>query len=182
MNNNIEIRIEPLEGEWAQEAMDLYNIDHLVEMQPAQGDWAERRVIVEFWLVMAGQLGLSGEDDRAILRNMQEYVAVTPPQARCPCKHGVVLARVDDHYPDCENTFAQRAREMAAERYQVQQRELREQEEAMERRRQMEIVQARDIHRQWRRCLAPLLPTETLQRMRDDCGMELELRYKTPTH
>ena len=176
MNNNIEIRIEPLEGEWGQEALDLYNIEQLLEMQPAQGDWAERRVVVEFWLEMARQLGLSGEDDRGILRNLQEYVAVTHPQARCPCKHGVVLARVDDHYPGCDNTFAQRAREMAAERFQERLRELREEQEAMEERWQLDEDAAETIRWHWRREAAQHLPTATLRRIMEDCQLQLEER------
>ena len=176
------IETEPLEGEWSQEAEDLFDLDYILGIPPGQGDYMQRREMADYWLAMARKLKIRGEYDADILRNFQEYVAVTPPQERCPCKHGVELANSLEHYPRCDNIRAHVEREFEQRRIWARERELREQEEANERRRQMEIEQARDIHRQWSMSIATHLRTESLQKIRDDCEKELQQRYKTPTH
>ena len=175
MNNTI-IKVEPIEGEWADDALNLYNIDSLLEITDAQGDWAERQVTVEYWVRMARQVGVAGQNQRDILRGLQEYVAVMPPQARCPCKHGVSLARADDHYPHCDNTYAQRIRESAQERMRRRIRELEEQEEALQRRWDLLESDAQVIRTRWGDGVTAHLPTSTLERILEDVQLQLDIR------
>ena len=53
---------------------------------------------------------LDMEGERVLLRNLQHFVSVTPPDQRCPCLRGVVVDS-ESHYPGCEWVYAARAQE-----------------------------------------------------------------------
>ena len=77
----------------------------------------------------ARNLGLEGETERVLLRNLQHFISLTPPELRCPCKRGLVLDS-QSHYPGRHPSFAARARDaeekMAQEKVAEAKREMAE--------------------------------------------------------
>ena len=83
------------------------------------------------WLVKKGKelkLWNQGDDDRLVLGLVQEYLATTPPELRCPCNKGVVLEKARQHLAGCdarpglllmeEKLHKEKLKEMAAQREQ----------------------------------------------------------------
>ena len=121
MSQIIEFKEEPLDGRWAEEASHLFDIDWLLEITNGQEEFMQRREYAEKWIQLAKVLGLEEEknrgkaaldlaDELVLLRNLQHYVSVTPPDERCPIVRGVVVDS-ESHFPGCEWVFAARAQE-----------------------------------------------------------------------
>ena len=55
---------EPLDGRWAEEANNLFDIDWLLEITNGQEEYAQRREHADKWLGLARNLGLEEEKNR----------------------------------------------------------------------------------------------------------------------
>ena len=93
------------------------------------------------------------------LRCLQEYIAVTPPNDRCPCRHGVRLLITADHFPGCLHTTQQeRMLRYMERRAAIQQRRpVRNREEKQA---------ARTLQEKWRRRVLKQLPRAELRKMK----------------
>ena len=184
----MEIKVEPLEGRWAEEASHLFDIDYLLEITNGQEEFMQRREQAENWLDLAKNLGLEEEknrdkvvidfaDERVLLRNLQHFVSVTAPDERCPCVRGVVVD-ADHHFPGCQWIFSARAQEAetkkAREKVAAAEREMAE----GVKRRQKEIEDANMVDDKWRRNLVVYMSTNLLQEIEEDVSRHLDERLK----
>ena len=88
----------PIVGPYADDARELISLRYLYRFTPGQD--CEKEEQLARWNRLHELLGL---DDSTGLRALQEYIAVTPPDERCPCRHGVRLLIADDHFPGCRH-------------------------------------------------------------------------------
>ena len=65
------------------------------------------------WMRTADLLNIPDGAITFRLRMMQEYIASTPPEERCPCRKGVVLRNGNDHWIGCTEGEALRLNEDA---------------------------------------------------------------------
>ena len=186
MSQSIEIKVEPLEGTWAEEASHLFDIDWLLEITNGQEEFIQTREHAEKWLGLAKNLGLGEEknrdkelldfaDERVLLRNLQHFVSVTPPDERCPCVRGVVVD-ADHHFPGCEWIYAARAQE--AEEKKARAKVTSAERELVEgaKRRKKEAEDANHIAERWRPNLVVYMSTSQLQDIEADVGRQLDER------
>ena len=186
MSQITEFKEEPLHGRWVEEASHLFDIDWLLEITNGQEEFMQRREYAEKWIKLAKVLGLEEEknrgkadldlaDERVLLRNLQHYVSVTPPDERCPCVRGVVVD-ADSHFPGCEWVFAARAQEAEEKKARAKvasaERELAE----GAKRPKKEIEDANDIHTKWRSKLVVYMSTSLLQDIEESVGRQLDER------
>ena len=177
---------EPLDGRWAEEASNIFNIDWLLEITNGQEEYAQRRELTEKWLGMARILGLDEvknrgktvldtEGERVLLRNLQHFVSVTPPDQRCPCLRGLVVES-DSHYPGCEWAYAPWSEE--AEEKMVQAKVASDERVMAEgaKRRKRVKDDANHIADIWRPKLVVYMSTSLLQDIEADVGRELDER------
>ena len=92
-----------MNGPYAQDALNQIEIHNLLRAT-LTGNQAEYYAIeseLNSWRRMADNLGIAKGEDRYRLRMLQEYIAITPPNVRCPCKRGICLRVPDDHWLEC---------------------------------------------------------------------------------
>jgi hypothetical protein len=170
-----EFKEEPLDGRWAEEASRLFDIDWLLEITNGQEEYAQRREHADYWMGLARHLGLEGESERVLLRNLQHFVSVTSPDQRCPCIRGVVVDS-KSHYPGCEWVYASRAQEEEDKkaRAKVAAAEMEMVEGAKRRNREME--HANHIADIWCPNLTVFMSTNLLQDIEESVGSQLDER------
>ena len=186
MSQSIEIKVEPLEGTWAEEASHLFDIDWLLEITNGQEEFIQRREHAEKWLQLANNLGLGEEknrdkelldfaDERVLLRNLQHFASVTHPDERCPCVRGVVV-NADSHFPGCQWIYSARAQE--AEEKKARAKVASAERELVEgaKRRKKEAEDAIHIADIWRPKLVVYMSTSQLQDIEADVGRQLDER------
>ena len=89
-----ELNQELIDGEYAEDAINAFDIEWLLDMKNGPAEYALRRMRREradYCLALARNLGLKGEPERVMLRNLQDVISVTPPDQRCPCQNIVDL-------------------------------------------------------------------------------------------
>ena len=170
-----EFKEEPIDGQWAEDASNIYDIDWLLEITNGQEEYALRRERADYWLGLARHLGLVGESERVLLRNLQHFISVTPPDQRCPCLRGMELDS-HSHYPGCELVFAARAHE--AEEKKARAKVASAEREMVEgaKRRKMEKDDANIIADIWRRNLVVFMSTSLLQDIEEAVSSQLDER------
>ena len=170
-----EFKEEPIDGQWAEDASNIYDIDWLLEITNGQEEYALRRERADFWLKLARDLGLEGETERVLLRNLQHFISVTPPDQRCPCLRGMELDS-HSHYPGCEWVFAARAQE--AEEKKARAKVASAEREMVEgaKRRKKEKDDANIIADIWRPNLVVYMSTSLLQDIEEAVGSQLDER------
>ena len=176
---------ESLDGRWAEEASNIFDIDWLLEITNGQEEYMLRREHTDKWLKLAKNLGLEEEKnrvkmeldmegERVLLRNLQHLVSVTPPDQRCPCLRGVVVDS-ESHYPECEWVYAARAQEAEKKaRAKVASAE-REMAEGAKRRKRGKD-DGNDIADKWRPKLVVYMSTSLLQDIEEAVGSQLDER------
>ena len=91
-------------GTWAQQAKEMIDIVYLLEFFDGQLQGWPRQYQVRKWHALAVKLALALpsllQPDMLVV--MQQYIATTPPEQRCPCTRGVVLNTIEEHFPECE--------------------------------------------------------------------------------
>ena len=194
MSKSFVILQDPLEGRWAEEASNLFDIDWLLEITNGQEEYAQRREHANKWLKLARDLGLEEkanqeakalgiewESERVLLRNLQQFVSVTPPDQRCPCLRGLVLDS-ESHYPGCEWIYAARAQE--AEEKKAREKVAAAEKEVVEgaKRRKKEKEDANTIADIWRPKLVVYMSTSLLQDIEEAVGHQLNERLKCFTY
>ena len=95
----------PLEGPYAAEAKEAFDEEWLLDMPPNQQDYMNRQECLQIWLKWADGWKIPpgrGVEER--LQGIKEFLAITPPEKRCPCASGVELAEEGDHYPGCPDS------------------------------------------------------------------------------
>ena len=180
-----EFKEEPIDGQWAEDASNIYDIDWLLEITNGQEEYALRRERADFWLKLARNLGLEGEKsrvardlglegetERVLLRNLQHFISVTPPDQRCPCLRGMELDS-HSHYPGCEWVFAARAQE--AEEKKARAKVASAEREMVEgaKRRKREKDDANNIADMWRSNLVVDMSTSLLQDIEETVASQL---------
>ena len=127
------------------------------------------------WNRMAEILGFVG-GVKWRLRQLQEYIAATPADERCPCRRGFVVNAPTDHWDGCEVGMREaRLEELRAEASE-ERRRAREDEE----RRQEHAMHF--AHQLGANCDAETLqwlPLSTLTKISLDCAKEFSRRYLT---
>ena len=87
-------------GPYAEDAKRLIRLPYLLRFTNAQD--MERDEIKDRWLRLYIALELKDFEDKGYLRVLQEYIAVTPPEERCPCRKGRRLIHWEHrHFPQC---------------------------------------------------------------------------------
>ena len=89
-----------IRGRLAQEAKEMIDMDSFLEVfskQMAGWTWSLK---VRKWRAMTVQLAHHCVQDPDMLVRMQQYIATTPPEMRCPCTLGLVLNTTEDHIPE----------------------------------------------------------------------------------
>ena len=90
-----------LDGEWDADARALISLSHFREMFNNQMPHWEREAERVKWGQLAATLKVAEPDDPDMLHKMQQYIATTPPEMRCPCRRGELLNSAG-HFPGCE--------------------------------------------------------------------------------
>ena len=90
-----------LEGEWVAEASSLINLPYFDEWFCNQLPHWEREAERDKWGKLASTLKVAQADDKDMLYKMQQFIATTPPEMRCPCRRGELLNSAG-HFPGCE--------------------------------------------------------------------------------
>ena len=90
-----------LDGEWDADARALISLSHFREMFDNQIPHWEREAERVKWGQLAATLKVAQSDDPDMLHKMQQYIATTPPEMRCPCRRGELLNSAG-HFPGCE--------------------------------------------------------------------------------
>ena len=174
----VEIREAPLEGKWANEARNMFNYEWMFDIPPNQMDYLKRRDEVEYWCDFARQLGLVADEERLLLRKLQEFVAKTPLEQRCPCKHNVVLATSEDHWPGCDVIPAIQIEE-DEKRMKEKEKVIEQEREMCRRRRIKDSDDAFDISQLWRSELPSYMTTAKLEEIQKAVSGQLFVRRIT---
>ena len=85
-------------GPYADDARKLISVRYLYRYTPGQD--SEKEEQLSRWSRIHELLGLDGSPGKCLL-SLQQYIAVTPPNDRCACRHGVRVLLEDEHFPGC---------------------------------------------------------------------------------
>ena len=136
-------------GMWAQQAKEMINIDYLLEFFDGQLQGWPRQYEVRKWHALAVKLGLALPSlvHRDILVVMQQYIATTPPEQRCPCTRGMVLNTIQEHFPECDAVPAlelksEQLAQLDAERMHIELRRQRIEQTWRDNQRSADLLQA----------------------------------------
>ena len=79
-------------------------VDYLLECFSNQLAGWSREERVRKWHALAVKLGLEhpGVKGRDMLVGMQQYIATTLPEMRCPCTRGIVVNTSGEHFRECD--------------------------------------------------------------------------------
>ena len=90
-----------IKGRWAQQAIEMMDIDYLLEFFNNQLAGCSREVQPSKWYALAGKLDLvhPGVNNRDMLMLMQRFIETTPPELRWACTRGIVLRRLESFSP-----------------------------------------------------------------------------------
>ena len=153
--------------------MDLFDLEWMLDIPPGQGDYMQRRELVDYWCKIARQLGMEADVEKDLLRKLQEYVGITPPAERCPCKHGVSLQSSLDHFPHCDGVFAHRVLEGQEKKLQAKKLKLEREQDEIRRRWAKDKVDAKELSCMWRAELAVHISTEKLEQIQEAIEKQL---------
>ena len=149
----------------------------LFDLPPGQLEYMRRQEAIASWVKLAKVLGKSDGYDQQKLRWMQEFIANTSPEHRCPCKRGVTVTRSDQHFPGCEKIAECEEQERESELLRLEfERLICEQEQVRQRLQQ----RAHDIKTSWSADATSLLSTDFLAAIKKDCENELARRRLNP--
>ena len=134
---------------WAQQGKEMIDIDYLLEIFDGQLQGWPRQYVVRKWHALAVKLGLALPSlvHRDILVVMQQYIATTAPEQRCPCTRGVVLNTIEEHFPECDAVPAlelksQQMEQLDAERMQIDLSRQRIEQTWLDNQRSADLLQA----------------------------------------
>ena len=172
------IQVKPLVGKWADDARRDIPIEYLEEFVPNQEEWANRQKAADSWKQMGVALKLYPEGDRQVdqLRKVQEFIARTPPQQRCPCAHGVPVEKSEDHYSRCDAKFGLQQMEEEQEKFKRELEKVERAKAAREADLRAMATRTKAVEGQWVDTQVKHMSTAFLQRLRKLTRDELAWR------
>ena len=181
------IKMEPLEGPWAVDALKMIDIPYLTSVPGNQMYYWDIRKETDSWLHMADLLQIAPGQEEYRLRLLQEHCAAKRPDLRCPCVRGARCPEPEDHWPGYQQgQVIERQREQEAERRQQEQDQVAAETLAKQLRRQqqeqLERVNAAHVAGVWGHRLARVLSDDELIRISRDCTNELARRLENAHH
>ena len=94
-------------GPFVEDALRLIDAPFLLQTPSNPLEHGHRQFLVKLWIRRASLVHIEGRDGGDTLLKLQQYIAVTPPEKRCPCEHGVELTQSADHFPECDAAMRQ---------------------------------------------------------------------------
>ena len=94
------------------DALRLINVHFLLHTPSNALEHGHRQFMVKLWIRRASLVHIEGRDAGETLLKLQQYIAVTPPEKRCPCEHGFEVTQSADHFPECDAAWTLRKREL----------------------------------------------------------------------
>ena len=100
-------------GLYAEDAIKAFDIDWLLGTRNGSAEYAlreKRRERLGYWLTLTFTLGMKGNSEREVLKNLQKFISVIPHNQGCLSKRKTIL-NPQSHYSRCEVVSAIRDRE-----------------------------------------------------------------------
>ena len=158
-------------GPYRDEALAMVDIREITSMPGNQEHYAQLQRQLLYWLRRCDGLGIPAGEDRIRLRALQNHIATTVPQDRCPCKNGKILKTGDEHWGSCKDGARLREEETIRVREEEVRRQQAELEADIRRRHQAaaaRINAARTLSQQlndgWNWRVAGFVDTDVLRR------------------
>ena len=169
-------------GPFMEDALRLIYAPFLLHTPSNALEHGHRQFMVKLWIRRASLVHIEGRDAGDTLLKLQQYIAVTPPEKRCPCEHGVELSQSADHFPECDAAWTLRKRELQLAVLQDEEIALAKKKSKIEAGWQMEHDGAMEVKAMWSASTPAHLGTALLKSMKTAIRDELFRRFSTCPH